>query len=217
MTIQNVQKQLDAMLADIASSHTTPRLLLHSCCGPCSSYVLEYLAQYFSITLLFSNSNIAPQAEYAHRLQEQARLLEAMHLPNPVTLQEDSYDHATFLQVARGLEQEKEGGARCTACFRMRMQRAAQVAAQGGFDYFTTTLSVSPHKNAALLNAIGKELENAYHVPYLTADFKKREGYKRSVTLAKEYQLYRQSYCGCEFSKQEASAQAQNTEMDTTR
>lgn len=194
---------MDETLSRVEREGRAPRLLLHSCCGPCSSYVLEYLARYFAITVLFANPNIWPESEYAHRLSEQARLISAMPFANPVTLQPDAYDHVAFLAAVRGLEREPEGGARCEPCFRLRLTRAAQAAKDGGFDYFSTTLSVSPHKNAALLNEIGLSLSEQYGVPYLVADFKKREGYKRSVALAREYDLYRQEYCGCEFSLQE--------------
>lgn len=200
MNKPNYQKQLDETLARIEAEGRAPRLLLHSCCGPCSSYVLEYLARYFQVTVFYCNPNIWPPEEYGRRLAEQERLLRELALPRPADLLEDPYDHAAFLAAVRGLEAEPEGGARCEPCFRLRMERAARAARDGGFDYFTTTLSVSPHKNAPLLNEIGGELAARYGVLYLFSDFKKREGYKRSVALAKEYGLYRQEYCGCEFS-----------------
>lgn len=190
---------MEAVLARLASEGRRPRLLLHSCCGPCSSAVLERLAPHFALTVFFSNPNIFPGEEYRHRLAEQMRLLDA--LPFEVALREDVYDHAAFLSAVRGLEREPEGGARCEPCFRLRMERTARAARDGGFDFFTTTLSVSPHKDAQLLGVIGQELGAQYGVAYLPSDFKKKEGYKRSVALAKEYALYRQDYCGCEFSQ----------------
>ncbi|NCB29179.1 MAG: epoxyqueuosine reductase QueH [Clostridia bacterium] len=195
----NYQREMEAVLARLAAQGRRPRLLLHSCCGPCSSAVLETLAPHFALTVFFCNPNIYPEDEYRHRLAEQARLL--AELPFEVSLLEDPYDHAAFLSAVRGLEREPEGGARCEPCFRLRMERAARAAHDGSFDFFTTTLSVSPHKDAQLLGAIGQELGARYGVAYLPSDFKKKEGYKRSVALAKQYALYRQDYCGCEFSQ----------------
>lgn len=196
----NYQLLLDRELSDIAASGKTPSLLLHSCCGPCSTYVLEYLAEYFAITLYYYNPNIYPAAEYEKRFTEQKRVLSALPVKNPVLLLPADYDHAMFSAAAAGFEGEREGGARCEKCFILRLEDTARKAASLGFDYFTTTLSVSPHKNAALLNEIGKAMAEKYGVSYLTADFKKREGYKRSLELSADLGLYRQNYCGCEFS-----------------
>ncbi len=197
MTKTTYQKQLDNLLSSFPCE-PKPTLLLHACCGPCSSYVLEYLSAYFDITLFFYNPNIYPKEEYLHRLETEKQLLDQTGWAK---LMEGSYDHSAFLAAVKGLEGEPEGGARCEFCFRLRMEEAAGAAKAGGFDYFATTLSVSPHKDAALLGRIGEELEAKYGVKHLPSDFKKREGYKRSVQLSYEYGLYRQSYCGCEFSQ----------------
>ena len=192
------QAQLDALLPTLDGK---PRLFLHSCCGPCSTYVLEYLAQYFQITLFYYNPNIYPAEEYRHRLETQ---IEVLAKTGWATLIEGDYNHSDFLSAVRGYEAEPEGGARCEFCFRLRMEEAARLAKEGGYDYFATTLSVSPHKDAALLGKIGEELEARYDVKHLPSDFKKREGYKRSVALSNEMELYRQDYCGCEFSLRDA-------------
>ena len=192
------QAQLDKLLGNLEEKH---RLFLHSCCGPCSTYVLEYLAQYFEITLFYYNPNIFPTDEYRHRLETQKEVLAKTGW---ATLIEGDYLHADFLSAVRGYEAEPEGGARCEFCFRLRMEEAARRASEGGYDYFATTLSVSPHKDAALLGRIGEELEVKYGVKHLPSDFKKREGYKRSVALSNEMELYRQDYCGCEFSLRDA-------------
>ena len=196
----NYQKLTDEEIKKAALRSTAPRLLLHSCCGPCSSYVLEYLTKFFKVSLFFYNPNIFPESEYEKRLETQKKLIDAAYCKNEVELIAAEYDHSLFLGAARGLFEEKEGGARCTECFRLRMEETAKVAKEQGFDYFTTTLSVSPHKNAEVLNSVGRELSEKYGVPYLFSDFKKREGYKRSIVLSAEYELYRQEYCGCEFS-----------------
>ena len=179
---------------------TVPTLLLHSCCGPCSTYVLEYLSKYFKITVVYYNPNIFPQEEYEHRLREQKKVVENMPFENPVDLIFEDYEHSDFIKNIKGLENEPEGGARCTECFRFRLEKTAELAKERKYDYFTTTLSVSPHKNSQLLNELGKEIGEKYGVEYLFGDFKKREGYKRSIIVSKEYDLYRQEYCGCEFS-----------------
>ena len=194
---RNYGKELETLLREIGQSGKRPSLLLHACCAPCSSYVLEYLSRYFSISVLYYNPNISPKAEYEKRKTELERLLSAMPLEGSVTLLPCAYEGEAFLEAARGLEQAPEGGERCERCFRLRLRRAAQEAKTQGFDYFTTTLSISPLKNAELLNRIGEEVG----VAHLPADFKKKEGYKRSIELSREYSLYRQNYCGCVFSK----------------
>lgn len=196
----NFQKKMEEQIGKLDG---TPSLLLHSCCGPCSSYVLEVLSQYFNVTLLYYNPNIYPQSEYEKRLAEQIKIIENMPVKNPVKLMPCGYDEQEFLSAAKGFESEREGGSRCERCFRLRMEKTAALAKENGFQFFTTTLSVSPHKNAPLLNKIGEELEEKYDVKYLYADFKKKEGYKRSIILSKEYDLYRQDYCGCRFSLRE--------------
>ena len=190
------QKNMDALIQSLGEK--TPRLLLHSCCGPCSSYVLEYLSDYFDITLFFYNPNIQPAEEYEKRLLTQKKLFERAKYKNPGIFLAGEYEPQRFFDTVKGLEGCKEGGARCEKCFELRLSKAAEIAKKGGFDYFATTLTVSPHKNAVLINEIGGRYQN-----YLPSDFKKREGYKRSIILSKEYELYRQGYCGCIFSKGE--------------
>ncbi len=196
----NFQKKMEEQ---ISSLNGTPSLLLHSCCGPCSSYVLEVLSEFFRVTVFYFNPNIYPQSEYDKRLSEQLKIIENMPFKNPVTLLPCGYDENEFLSAAKGFENEREGGSRCEKCFRLRMEKTALTAKENGFDFFTTTLSVSPHKNAPLLNEIGDKLSQKYNIKYLYADFKKKEGYKRSIILSKEYDLYRQNYCGCRFSLRE--------------
>ena len=202
---ENYQLKLDKELERITAEGRVPRLLLHVCCAPCSSYVLEYLSRYFDITVCFYNPNISPKSEYDYRAQELTRLTREMPLPHPVLCRIADYDPAAFAAIAKGLENESEGGERCTACYRLRLTETAKIAASEGFDYFTTTLSISPLKDAVRLNTIGGELSQKYGVPYLYSDFKKREGYKRSIQLSAEHNLYRQDYCGCAFSKAEAA------------
>ena len=194
MEKRNYQKELDAL---IESMTTRPRLLLQSCCGPCSSYVLEYLTAYFDVTLLYYDPNIRPEAEYEKRMAALKKLLAAMPMDHPPALIEPGWRGGEFEAAARGLEQEPEGGARCAVCFRLRLEETARQAAAGGYDWFGTTLTVSPHKNAPLLNAIGEALASEYGVKWLPSDFKKRNGYLRSIQLSKQYGLYRQEYCGC--------------------
>ena len=196
----NYQKVLDETIRKIEEQGIVPKLLLHSCCAPCSSYVLEYLSRYFSITVLYYNPNIFPEAEYDYRIQEQKRLIEALPCKHPVELIPEPYVPAEFYDSVKGLEKEPEGGARCMVCYRLRLERAAQLAKAGQYDYFTTTLSISPLKKADALNAIGTELGEQYGVAYLVSDFKKKGGYQRSVELSAEYGLYRQNYCGCVYS-----------------
>lgn len=196
----NFQLICDRTIEELTKNGNVPRLLLHSCCGPCSSYVLEYLSRYFEVTVLFFNPNIYPAAEFDKRLKTQEKLIREMSFENPVSLIAAPYSFDEFAAVSKGLEAEREGGARCTQCFKLRLKKTAYEAQRLGFDVFATTLSVSPHKNAALLNEIGEAFSEETGVKFLAADFKKREGYKRSIELSKQYDLYRQEYCGCEFS-----------------
>lgn len=201
---RNYQKELDKLIEEIEKERKAPTLLLHSCCAPCSSYCLEYLTNYFKITIFYYNPNISLSEEYKRRVEEQKRFLVALPVKHSVDFIEGNYDTERFYQISKGLEQEKEGGDRCFLCYRLRLEEAMKKAKQGGFDYVTTTLSISPYKNAAKLNEIGEKLEQIYQVKYLPSDFKKKNGYKRSIELSREYNLYRQDYCGCIFSKQEA-------------
>ncbi|MDD3919762.1 MAG: epoxyqueuosine reductase QueH [Eubacteriales bacterium] len=196
---RNYQKELDAYLTSLTNA---PRktLLLQCCCAPCASYVLEYLSPYFNILLYMYNPNIFPPAEYQKRLAELERLITVMPLKNPVTLIPAPYHPEDYAMAAAGLGLEPEGGARCTACFRLRLNAAAEQAAEAGADAFATTLTVSPHKDAPRINSIGEEAAASYGVPYLCSDFKKRGGYQRSIVLSREYGLYRQNYCGCMYS-----------------
>ncbi len=198
---RNYSKELERLIQQLEQEGRVPRLLLHVCCAPCSSAVLEYLTQYFSITLLYYNPNIAPYEEYQKREAELRRLVSQMEMVHPVELIPCDYDGQAFVETARGLEKEPEGGKRCEECFRLRLRYAAREAARLGFDYYTTTLSISPLKNAPLLNRLGEEIGAEFGVAHLPSDFKKKNGYKRSVELSKEYSLYRQDYCGCVFSK----------------
>lgn len=199
----NYQKKLDIIIDNIIKSGETPGLLLHSCCAPCSSYVLEYLSQYFKITVFYYNPNISPEEEYRKRVAEQKRLISQLPVKNPVDFIEGDYKPQDFYDIAKGLEDIPEGGERCFSCYRLRLEQTARFAADMGFDYFTTTLSISPYKNAPKLNEIAEELSEIYRVKNLPSDFKKKEGYKRSIALSAEYNLYRQDYCGCIFSKLE--------------
>lgn len=203
MNRRNYQKELEQIIESLGEQKEVPRLLLHSCCAPCSSYVLEYLSQYFKITVYFYNPNIYPREEYARRVKEQEKLINDMKFQNPVTMQAGAYEPDEFFRLVKGLEEVPEGGERCFRCYELRLQEAAKVAQAGKYDYFTTTLSISPLKNAEQLNEIGKKLEREYRVPYLISDFKKNNGFKRSIELSKEYDLYRQDYCGCIYSKRE--------------
>ena len=184
-----------------AQTFVKPSLLLHSCCGPCSSYVLEYLSDYFDITVFYYNPCIFPLEEYTHRKNVQKELISRMNSEGrTIHFVDGDYNHDSFLDCVKGLENEPEGGERCHKCYRQRLLRTAEIAASGNYDFFTTTLTVSPYKNAAVLNELGLEISRSYGVPYLLSDFKKRNGYKRSIELSKVYNLYRQNYCGCEFS-----------------
>lgn len=196
----NYQKELDKVIAQNEREGKTPRLLLHVCCAPCSSYCLEYLSQYFEITVFYYNPNISIKEEYEHRLNEEKRLVRQMPFKNPVTVIEGAYDPNEFFDAVKGLENEPEGGKRCEKCFELRLGSAAKLAADRGFDYFTTTLTISPLKNAELLNTIGAREAERCGASWLYSDFKKREGYKHSIELSREYDLYRQNYCGCIFS-----------------
>ena len=196
----NYQKELDRLLERLKSEERVPRLLLHSCCAPCSSYVLEYLNRYFEITVFYYNPNIYPESEYTKRIWEQQEVISQMPFLRPVSFLAGPYDQERFYEMARGLEHVKEGGERCLKCYELRLSEAARMAVKTEADYFTTTLSISPLKNADRLNEIGMRLGEEYGVPYLPSDFKKKNGYKRSIELSREYDLYRQDYCGCEFS-----------------
>lgn len=196
MEKRNYQREMEAEIARLEGRR--PTLLLHSCCGPCSSAVLERLAEHFRVTVLYYNPNIEPEEEYLHRLSEQKRLLSL--LPEEIPMLDCGYDHDAFEDFAPAMADAPEGGERCLACFAMRLDHTAELAKEHGFEYFTTTLSVSPHKNADNVNRIGEAAGKRYGVKYLFADFKKKNGYLRSLELSKQYGLYRQDYCGCRYS-----------------
>ena len=199
----NYQKELDKVINCLEQQGRVPRLLLHSCCAPCSSYVLEYLSRYFEITVFYYNPNIYPPEEFGKRVEEQKRLIAQLPAEHPISFLDGPYEPERFYEMAKGLEQVPEGGARCFKCYRLRLTETAEMARAGKYDYFTTTLSISPLKNAEKLNEIGGQLAKDYGVDYLYSDFKKRNGYKRSTELSREYGLYRQDYCGCVFSMRE--------------
>ncbi len=200
----NYQKELEKLLKQLGEEQRVPSLLIHSCCAPCSSYVLEYLSEYFMITIFYYNPNIYPESEYTKRILEQQKLIRDMKFRYPVSFLAGKYDKEKFYEMAAGMEDLKEGGARCMKCYELRLAETARQAVAGKFDYFTTTLSISPMKNAQKLNEIGVRVGEEYGVKYLVSDFKKKNGYKRSIELSKEYGLYRQDYCGCEFSMRRA-------------
>ena len=206
MQKRNYQRELDDIIENI-STEAPRRLLLHSCCAPCSSYVLEYLSQYFEITLFYYNPNIGSAEEYDKRINELKSLISRVNYLHPVTLIEGKYEPEVFYETVRGLEQEPERGRRCYECYKLRLKKTAELAKELGTDYFTTTLSISPMKNADWLNSIGEELSDDYQISYLPSDFKKKGGYQRSIELSKEYGLYRQDYCGCVFSHKEKKSE----------
>lgn len=197
----NYQLITDSIINGLTESGKKERLLLHACCAPCATYVLEYLSLYFDITVFFCNPNITDPNEYSKRLGELYRLIGNAPFCKGISIIEDNLPSSAFFEVARGFESEPEGGARCEKCFRLRIERTAELAKREGFDRFATTLTVSPHKNAALINGIGAECEKRFGSPYLPSDFKKRGGYQRSVVLCRDYGIYRQQYCGCVFSE----------------
>lgn len=203
MNKQNYHLKMLQMIEESCSGKKVPRLLLHSCCAPCSSYCLELLSQYFEVTVFYYNPNIFPPEEYVMRVEEQDRFIKEFPAKYPISFVEGRYDTNRFYEMAKGMEQLKEGGERCFACYELRLRESAEYAKAHGFDFFTTTLSISPLKNAQKLNEIGAKLENDYGVRYLYSDFKKQNGYKRSTEISNEYEMYRQYYCGCVYSKKQ--------------
>ncbi len=203
----NYQKELDKLIAEFEKEGRVPSLLLHSCCGPCSSYCIEYLSQYFNITVFYYNPNIYPDEEYYHRVKEQQRFIEAFPTKHPVSFIEGDYEKNRFYEIAKGLEHEPEKGARCHKCYELRLRRTAEVALEKSFDFFTTTLTISPMKDSQVLNEIGIRIGEEVGVAWLPSDFKKKEGFKRSTQLSAEYDMYRQDYCGCVYSYNERQLQ----------
>ena len=194
---------LDKELELISENRKKVSLLLHSCCAPCSSYVISYLNKYFDITVLYYNPNIYPYEEYLKRKNEQIRLINEMEHVNNLSIIDCDYDNDKYERLIKGLENEKEGGSRCHICYKLRLEKTAMMASDGNYDYFSTTLTVSPYKNSKILNEIGESLAVKYNIKWLYSDFKKNDGYKKSVELSKKYNLYRQDYCGCIYSKRD--------------
>lgn len=197
----NYHKKMEEIISIIKKENKIYRLLLHSCCAPCSSYVLETLTPYFDITILYYNPNIEPFEEYLYRKEEEIRFIKEFPSINKIDIIDCDYDNELFHEIATNLENAEEGGPRCFKCYNLRLEKTAQIAASNNYDYFATTLTVSPYKNSQKLNEIGSYLEKKYYVKYLYSDFKKNNGYKRSIELSKDYNLYRQDYCGCIYSK----------------
>lgn len=198
--MRNYSKETEKIIENIEKTAVKPSLLLHCCCAPCSSYCLEYLHKFFRITLFYYNPNIHPEKEYRHRVDEVKRLVREMGLENEVDFIEGENDTESFYSLVKGMENVREGGERCFACYELRLDKTASLAKQMNFDYFTTTLSISPLKNAQKINEIGEMLGERYGVKHLPSDFKKKNGYKRSIELSAQYGLYRQNYCGCVYS-----------------
>ena len=215
MNRRNYQRELEAVIKENQSKSRVPRLFLHSCCAPCSSYVLEYLSDYFEITVFYYNPNISPEEEYEKRVAEQKHLIQELPVRHPIHLVVANYEPERFYALSKGLETVPEGGERCFRCYRLRLEETARMAEEGGYDYFATTLTISPLKNAQKLNEIGEELSGIYKVEHLPSDFKKKNGYKRSVELSTEYGLYRQNYCGCVFSKLEQQQREATTKKES--
>ena len=197
----NYQKELEKEIRKWSELEVCPTILLHSCCAPCSSYCLEYLSKYAKITAFYYNPNITDRAEYEHRVAELKRLIEEMPMENKAKFLEGSYDPDSFYCIAKGLESEPECGRRCIKCYELRLRKTAEEAVKGGYGFFTTTLTISPLKDAQVLNKLGIKLGEEYGVRYLSSDFKKSGGYQRSIELSRDFNLYRQNYCGCEYSK----------------
>lgn len=203
MINRNFQREMDILIENLKKEGRVPTLMLHSCCAPCSSYVLEYLSDFFIINVLYYNPNISSKEEYELRLAEQKRLIEEMDFNNPVTLIAGEYNPDDFYSISKGLEKFPERGQRCHKCYRLRLEYTAKIAKEQGVDFFATTLTLSPLKDAKILNSIGEDLSEKYKVPYLASDFKKKEGYKRSIELSAKHNLYRQDFCGCAYSKRD--------------
>jgi predicted adenine nucleotide alpha hydrolase (AANH) superfamily ATPase len=200
---RNFQKELDKFIVELQKEERVPTLLLHSCCAPCSSYCIEYLSNYFKLTVFYYNPNISYEEEYKKRVEEEIRFIKEFKTKYPVEFIEGDYETEKFYEMAKGLENCPEGGERCFKCYELRLRKTAVLAKEKHFDYFTTTLSISPLKSSVKLNEIGLKLQEEYDVPYLLSDFKKKNGYKRSIELSKEYNLYRQNFCGCVYSRVE--------------
>ena len=194
-------------LEEISKLNNTPKILLHSCCAPCSSYVITFLSNYFDITILYYNPNIAPQEEYEKRKNEQIKLIKTLNTKNKLYFLDCDYENNKYNEVIKGYENIPEGGSRCHICFNLRLEKTAKLAKLNNYDYFCSTLTVSPHKNSKVINEIGEKISNKYNIKWLYSDFKKNEGFKQSIELSKKYDLYRQDYCGCIHSKKDKEKQ----------
>ena len=194
-------------LEEISKLSYTPKILLHSCCAPCSSYVITFLSNYFDITILYYNPNIAPQEEYEKRKNEQIKLIKTLNTKNKLDFLDCDYENNIYNEVIKGYENIPEGGSRCHICFNLRLEKTAKLAKLNNYDYFCSTLTVSPHKNSKVINEIGEKISNKYDIKWLYSDFKKNEGFKQSIELSKKYDLYRQDYCGCIYSKKDKEKQ----------
>ena len=194
-------------LEEISKLNYTPKILLHSCCAPCSSYVITFLSNYFDITILYYNPNIAPQEEYEKRKNEQIKLIKTLNTKNKLDFLDCDYENNIYNEVIKGYENIPEGGSRCHICFNLRLEKTAKLAKLNNYDYFCSTLTVSPHKNSKVINEIGEKISNKYNIKWLYSDFKKNEGFKQSIELSKKYDLYRQDYCGCIYSKKDKEKQ----------
>jgi len=199
----NYNKVMEDIIKENQENNIIPKILLHSCCAPCSSHVIDTLSPYFDITIIYYNPNIEPYTEYERRKNEEIRFLNSYPSKNKLDIIDCDYDNDKFNEISKGLEECREGGARCIKCYYLRMEKTALEAKKNNYDYFATTLTVSPYKNSNKLNEIGSILEKKYNIKYLYSDFKKKNGYKHSIEMSKEYNLYRQDYCGCKYSKLE--------------
>lgn len=198
---ENYYLLFEKQIEEIKNFPSVPNLLLHSCCAPCSSQVISTLTNFFNITILYYNPNIYPKEEYLRRKEEQIKLLNEIESVNKLNIIDCDYDNEVYEQTIKGLEKEKEGGSRCYKCFSLRLEKTAKIGEEKSYDYFSTTLTISPHKNSKIINIIGKSLEDKYNIKWLYSDHKKKDGYKKSIELSKKYNLYRQNYCGCIYSK----------------
>lgn len=198
---ENYYLLFEKQIEEIKNFPSVPNLLLHSCCAPCSSQVISTLTNFFNITILYYNPNIYPKEEYLKRKEEQIKLLNEIESVNKLNIIDCDYDNEVYEQTIKGLEKEKEGGSRCYKCFSLRLEKTAKIGEEKSYDYFSTTLTISPHKNSKIINIIGKSLEDKYNIKWLYSDHKKKDGYKKSIELSKKYNLYRQNYCGCIYSK----------------
>ncbi len=205
----NYHKKMEDIIEENKKNNIVPTILLHSCCAPCSSHVIDVLSKHFNITILYYNPNIEPYEEYLKRKEEEIRFIKEYNNTNRLDIIDCDYDNEKYHELVKGLEDCKEGGNRCFKCYRMRLEYTAIKAKELNYDYFGTTLTVSPYKNSQKLNEIGEELENKYNIKYLYSDFKKNNGYKHSIEMSKEYNLYRQNYCGCIYSQRKNEKEEQ--------